>query len=338
MKKNIWQGKNGPLLIAEIGGNHEGSFKYAKKLLNLGKLSGVDVLKFQIYQGSTLVNRKISPERYNHFRKFELTKKQHLYLADMCKESGLKYLSSVWNKSDLKWIQKKMDFFKVGSGDLTAYDQIDALCRYKKPILLSTGLAKMNEIKNTIDFIKSRSNYYKNRQNIAIMQCTSCYPTKINEINLDVIKSFQKFGYEVGYSHHAKSFLPLEIAYVLGANIFEFHFTDTRKNKNFRDHKISLTSLRVKSLIKKIHLIRMIRGSSLKKPTYNEIKSKHIETFRRGIYLNRDLKKGTFIKKNHLVTLRPENGISAKNYFKILNKKLRRNIKKYEKFDFRDLI
>ncbi len=125
---------------------------------------------------------------------------------------------------------------------------------------------------------------------------------------------------------------------MLGANIFEFHFTDTRKNKNFRDHKISLTSLRVKSLIKKIHLIRMIRGSSLKKPTYNEIKSKHTKTFRRGIYLNRDLKKGTFIKKNHLVTLRPENGISAKNYFKILNKKLRRNIKKYEKFDFRDLI
>lgn len=338
MKKNTWQGKNGPLLIAEIGGNHEGSFNYAKKLLNLGKLSGVDVLKFQIYQGSTLVNRKISPERYNHFRKFELTKKQHLYIADMCEESGLKYLASVWNKSDLKWAQKKMDFFKIGSGDLTAYDQIDALCRYKKPILLSTGLAKMNEVKNTIDFIKSRGNYYKNRQNIAIMQCTSSYPTKNNEINLDVIKSFQKFGYEVGYSHHAKSSFPLEIAYVLGANIFEFHFTDTRKNKNFRDHKISLTSLKVKNLIKKIHLIKKIRGSSLKKPTYNEIKSQHTETFRRGVYLNRDLKKGTLIKKTHLVTLRPENGISAKNYFKIINKKLRRNIKKYEKFDFKDLI
>ena len=155
----------------------------------------------------------------------------------------------------------------------------------------------MNEIKNTIDFIKSRSNYYKNRHNIAIMQCTSCYPTKINEINLDVIKSFQKFGYEVGYSHHAKSCLPLEIAYVLGANIFEFHFTDTRKNKNFRDHKISLTSLRVKSFIKKIHLIRVIRGSSLKKPTFNEIKSKHTKTFRRGIYLNRDLKKRYIYQK-----------------------------------------
>ena len=104
MKNNFWEGKNGPLLIAEIGGNHEGNFDYAKKLLKLAELSKVDVIKYQIYQGETLVNKKISPSRYKHFKSFELTKKQHLYLADQCKERGIKYLSSVWNKNDLKWI------------------------------------------------------------------------------------------------------------------------------------------------------------------------------------------------------------------------------------------
>ena len=79
MRNNFWKGKNGPLLIAEIGGNHEGDFNYAKKLLKLAVLSKVDVIKYQIYQGETLVNKKISPKRHKHFKNFELSKKQHLY-------------------------------------------------------------------------------------------------------------------------------------------------------------------------------------------------------------------------------------------------------------------
>ena len=97
MKKTNFLGKNGPLLIAEIGGNHEGDFEYAKKLTKLAIKSNVDVIKFQLYSGSTLVNQLISPDRFKHFKKFELTKKQHIYLAEMCLNSGIKYLSSVWD-------------------------------------------------------------------------------------------------------------------------------------------------------------------------------------------------------------------------------------------------
>ena len=106
----------------------------------------------------------MSPKRYNHFKNFELTKKQHLYLADLCKERGFKYLSSVWNKEDLGWIEKKMEFFKIGSGDLTAYDQIYETCKYKKPILLSTGLSTLKEIKETLNFIKTTDKFYKNKK------------------------------------------------------------------------------------------------------------------------------------------------------------------------------
>ena len=97
MIKNIWKGKNGPLLIAEIGGNHEGSFAYAKKLTQLAIKSKVDVIKFQIYTGDTLVNKIYSPNRNKHFKKFQLSKDQHIYLAKMCKNNGVKYLSSVWD-------------------------------------------------------------------------------------------------------------------------------------------------------------------------------------------------------------------------------------------------
>jgi len=254
----------------------------------------------------------------------------------MCKERGLKYLSSVWNKQDLKWIAGKMDFFKIGSGDLTAYDQINALCKYKKPILISTGLSNMREIKETISFIKSRNNFYKNRENIAILQCTSSYPANNNEINLNVINNYKKLGYPVGYSHHNKSSYPLEAAYTLGYEIFEFHFTDTRRKKIFRDHKISLTKDMVKKFIKKIKLIKTIKGNFLKEPTYNEIKSKNVKTFRRGLYLNKDLKKNTKIKGSDLVSLRPESGISAKNYFKLINKRAKKKIKRFAKLNLKD--
>ena len=332
----IWKGKNGPLLIAEIGGNHEGSFQYAKKLLNLSCLSNIDVIKYQIYQGNTLVNKNLSPKRYNHFKNFELTKKQHLYLADLCKERGFKYLSSVWNKEDLGWIEKKMEFFKIGSGDLTAYDQIYETCKYKKPILLSTGLSTLKEIKETLNFIKTTDKFYKNKKNIAVLQCTSSYPTKNEEVNLNTLKTLKKIGYEIGYSHHGKSPYPLELAYALGCNILEFHFTDTRKYKKFRDHKISLTPKMVYNLIKKIKLINTYLGSNKKKPTKEEINSGNIKSFRRGLYLNKNIKKNSIIKKEDLVTLRPAQSLSAKFFFKLINKKAKRNLNKLETINIKD--
>ena len=192
VNKDWWQGKYGPLLIAEIGGNHEGNFQKAKKLLILCSKLGVDVVKFQIYQGANLINRDISPKKFEHFKKFELTKKQHIFLANEAKRLGMKYSSSVWTKKDLSWIAPKMDYFKIGSGDLTTYEIIDEICKYEKPIIISTGLSKLQEVNDTIKFIKSRKKFYKKSCNLAILQCTSTYPTKTSEVNLDVISKFKK--------------------------------------------------------------------------------------------------------------------------------------------------
>ena len=104
-----FKSKYGSLLIAEIGGNHEGNFKYAKKLTQLAIESDVDVVKFQIYTGDSLVSKIESPNRNNHFKKFELSKNEHIYLAEMVKESGIKYSSSVWDIEALKWLDKYID-------------------------------------------------------------------------------------------------------------------------------------------------------------------------------------------------------------------------------------
>ena len=156
MKKSFWAGKNGPLLIAEIGGNHEGDFKYAKKLVKLAITTGVDVIKLQLYSGDQLVSKFQSQKRYKHFKKFELTKAQHIYLANLCKSKGVKYLASVWDLDMLNWIDKYLPFYKIGSGDLTAYPIIKEFAKRGKPIILSTGLSSLDEIKKSVNFFTKR--------------------------------------------------------------------------------------------------------------------------------------------------------------------------------------
>ncbi len=323
---NFWKGKHGPLLIAEIGGNHEGNFNYAKKLVNLAISTGVDVIKLQIYQGSSLVSPVESIDRYKHFNNFELSKNQHIHLAKICKKAGVDYLASVWDLEMLKWIDKYLKYYKIGSGDLTAYPIIENLTKREKPIILSTGLSNLREIKDAIEFIQKQNKIYKKKSHLAILQCTSSYPTLDAEVNLNVIKTIKKVTkLTVGYSHHNKGDLALLAAYLTGAEILEFHFTDSRKNKTFRDHKISLTPQETKILIKKIKKINKLLGDKDKKPTDSEIKSKNIITFRRAVYSKKDLKKDEKIKKEDLIFLRPNHGIDARDYRKILGKKIIKN-------------
>ena len=289
-KNSIWQGRHGPLLIAEIGGNHEGNFSYAKKLTKLAIKSEVDVVKFQIYTGDTLVNKLQSPSRNEHFKKFQLSEEQHIYLAKMCKNSGVKYLSSIWDVKALNWIDKYLDFYKIGSGDLTCFPIIEKFAKRGKPIILSTGLSNINEVYQAIKFLIKKNPKYKLKKNLSILQCTSMYPTKDEEANLNVIKTLSKFkNITPGYSDHTSGSLALKTAYSLGAQVLEFHFTDTRKNKTFRDHKVSLTSKETLELIKDIKKIKKLLGSEVKQPTKEEIKSDHIKSFRRALYLNKDL-------------------------------------------------
>ena len=332
MKKLSWDGKNGPLLIAEIGGNHEGDFAYAKRLTKLAIKSDVDIIKFQIYSGETLVNNLMSPNRFKHFKKFQLSKKQHIYLAEMCLANGIKYLSSIWDTKVLKWLDKYLEIYKIGSGDLTAYPIIKEFAKKGKPIILSSGLSNSKEIKNTINFLINKNKKYKSKEFLSVLQCTSSYPTIDQEANLKIVTQLvNNNNITAGYSDHTIGSLALKSAYTLGAQILEFHFTDTRKNKTFRDHKVSLNFNETKELIKDLKRIKNLLGTNIKKPTASEIKSKHLISFRRGIYLNKNLERGTKIKESDLVCLRPNIGVDARDYKKIVGRKVKRNIKKLEK-------
>ena len=248
----------------------------------------------------------------------------------------------------LEWIDSYLDYYKIGSGDLTAYPIIKEFAKKGKPIILSTGLSNMKEVKETIKFLQSQNSIYKNKENLAILQCTSTYPTIDNEVNLKVIDTLKKeTGMTVGYSDHTLGDLALRVAYTCGAEVMEFHFTDTRENKSFRDHKISLTPQEVRSLIKdikktpqevlssikNIKKINELLGDSEKKTTKSEIDTNHITSFRRAIYSKNQLKAGDLLKKDDLVCLRPNHGIDARNYEKLIGKKVKKDTPAFEKLE-----
>lgn len=332
---NVFNGKYGPLLIAEIGGNHEGDFNYAKRLVSLACETEVDVIKLQVYYPDTLVNKLVDSVRYNHFKKFILTKAQHIELAEICLKNNKKYLASVWDIDAYTWIDKYSDFYKIGSGDLTALPLINEIIKKKKPIVLSTGLSTFEEIEEIVKYIISKNKLYDDPNMLAVLQCTSMYPIPENEANLNAMDLFiEKLNVSVGYSDHTEDIEALLLSVAKGANILEFHFTDNKKNTTFRDHKVSLDSKDINILIKRISRLNTIMGNKTKAPTKSEISNGHVKSFRRGVFLNKDLKKGSLIKSEDLICLRPNLGIDSRDFYKIINKTLNTDVSKLQVLNF----
>jgi len=324
-----------PLFIAEIGGNHEGDFQYAKRLTALAIESGADAIKFQIYTGDTLVSSHESPDRNLHFKKFELSQKQHIELAEMVHNAGRLYVASVWDVNALDWLNPYISFYKIGSGDLTAYPVLKATARKKKPIVISTGLATEKEVIETVNYLQKLDSLYTKSDYIAVLQCTSMYPIRVEDAHLNVIQQLRsKLNLVLGYSDHTEGTLALEIAAAMGAEILEFHFTDTREGKSFRDHKVSLTSIEVQNLRKKVDEIKKLQGNPEKKPVPIEIENGHEISFRRAVYPSRDILKDEILDETNLTVLRPLAGIDAREYDNLIGSRLLFDIKKHQKLDW----
>lgn len=335
---NSFEGKYGPLLIAEIGGNHEGNFDYAKKLAQLAIDTSVDYVKFQIYTGDTLVSKVESPDRNMHFKKFELTKENHIYLAEMVKEAGLLYTSSVWDVDAMGWLDKYITLYKIGSGDLTAYPVLKKTAQKGKPMIISTGLSTEDEVLKTIEYIQSINSDYKSKEMLAVLQCTSMYPINPEDANLNVMKRLKEItNLTIGYSDHTEGSKALYYATAMGAEVLEFHFTDSREGKQFRDHKVSLTPNEILVLIDQIKLIKKLQGSSVKTPVAIEVDNGHLLSFRRAVYPSKDLAAGTILTEDDLTVLRPNHGIDAREFDNLIGKKIKTDVVMHQKLDW-DLI
>ena len=194
-----------------------------------------------------------------------------------------------------------------------------------------TGLANFQEIDQTVSFIKNQEDFYIKPENLCIMQCTSMYPIPNEEANLQCINSFKKrYACLVGYSDHTIGIDGLLIATILGSDILEFHFTDNVHNRDFRDHQVSLTKDNVLELKSEITKVHKFLGSPIKLPQESEIKSNHIQTFRRGVFKNKNKRN---YESQYLVTLRPHEGTCASEFDKVVGSIALRDLEPLQKIE-----
>jgi N-acetylneuraminate synthase/N,N'-diacetyllegionaminate synthase len=303
-----------------------------KKLTQLAIESDSDFIKFQIYSGNTLVNPIESPDRHKHFKKFELSRAQYIELAKMITSAGKRFMASIWDIEMIEWVDDYNPIYKIGSGDLLAWPLLKYVAQRGKPIILSTGLSTEEEVIATVEYLRECNSLYNDSNYLSVLQCTSMYPIPKSAANLQVMLRLNKLtGTTMGYSDHTEGANALKVAVAMGAQVLEYHFTDDREGKVFRDHKVSLTRNEVLELIEDIKVINILKGDEEKKPVAIEIDNGHIESFRRAIYPAKDLPQGHVVSSEDLVILRPSHGLSSRFFDDVLGKTTTRSLKAHEK-------
>jgi len=332
-------GSNEPVfVIAEAGINHNGSLSIAKKLVNVAKKAGADCFKIQTHiteeemTKTNILPGKISKKPlWNIIKNCELTENEELKLNEYCKERKILFLSTPFSIPAVDRLEKiKMPAYKIGSGELTNLPFLKHITKTRKPVILSTGMSEMNEIKYAVKLFK------KEKIPLAILQTTSEYPCNYEDINLGVIDKYKKlFNIPVGISDHSLGIYTALGAVARGASIVEKHITLDKKMPG-PDQKLSLEYNELLELVKGCKAIKLALGNS-KKILKKELPVLHFA--RESIVTNKEISKGEIFSEKNLITKRPNTGdIPAKNFYKIVGKKAKKNIKKNRQLKYSDIV
>ena len=334
-----------PYVIAEIGVNHGGSMKNAKKMIDLAKKGGADCVKFQTYKAHLLAS-KHSPSywdqkkekaksQYQLFKKFDkFNREDYVTLSKYCKKKSIDFLSTPFDESSVDFLDPLMDFYKVASADLTNYPLLKKISSKNKPIILSLGASTFNEINLTLKFLK------KNKVgNLILLHCILNYPTINQNANLEkIILLKEKYkNYIIGYSDHTlpdSVMLPLVMATLYGSKIIEKHFTYNKKLKG-NDHYHAMDYKDLKNFRLNLEKLSILNGDKNYDPLKLEKKAR--KNARRSLVLKEDMKKGDIIKSKHLISKRPGSGISPSNIEKIIGKKINKNLKEDHILKYKDI-
>lgn len=325
--------KTKPTIIAEVGVNHECDLKKAYKLISHAKKCGVEAVKFQTYKASELAikdspaywdlnKEKTTTQRslFEKYDKFDDKEFRSLYLN--CRKKKITFMSTLFSVDLVNKFAKLLPVLKIASADITNVPLLRAISLQKKPILLSTGASSEDEIKFALKVLDLP------KKQVCIMHCVLNYPTKNENANLNFISTLKKKfpKYIIGYSDHVspdKELTSIEIAWNLGAQIIEKHFTFD-KTKKGNDHYHSADKDDFTNFFKRMKKIDQLKGSFYK----NLKKEKNsIKFARRSIVAQKDIKIGEPFSELNLTTKRPGLYITANNWDKIIKKKSKRNIK-----------
>jgi N,N'-diacetyllegionaminate synthase len=329
---------NKTFIIAEAGVNHNGSLKKALKLIDVAASSGANAIKFQTFKAENLATNYTPKAEYQKFKalkketqfqmlkKLELTDAMHKACYKECKRKKIIFISSAFDIESLSYLKKfKLSYFKVPSGEITNIPYIEVLGKFKKKIILSTGMSSISEIKKAVKtFIINGTK----KNNITLMHCTSAYPAPYNEINLNAIATLRnKFKLNVGFSDHSLGVQASVAAVALGAKFIEKHLTLSKKLRG-PDHRASLNPKEFEFMVQSIRIIEKVLGSKIKQITKSE--KKNIHAVRKSIVASTIIKKNDKFNNYNITCKRPGNGISPLFFKKLIGKKAMKNFHKNE--------
>ena len=333
----------GVYIIAEAGVNHNGSLEIAKKLVDMAKDCGADAVKFQTFKAEESTSchaQKAEYQKQNDtteesqlemIRKLELPFENFAELKQYCEKKEIDFISTPDGTESLDYLVKlEVPLIKVGSTEVTNTQFLAEIAKSSKPIILSTGMSTLGEIERAINVIESNGN-----KNITLMHCTTDYPTRIEEVNLNALITLKNaFKVPVGYSDHTEGFEAAIASTAIGAVCIEKHITLDR-NMQGPDHKASMPPEEFRKYVQYIRNTEKLLGDGRKKPTSHE--RDIMPQVRRSILASRPLKKGTILTQDMLCYKRPGYGIAPEYTDILLGRMLKRDMNEEEMIMWEDV-
>jgi sialic acid synthase SpsE len=328
--------------IADIGANHDGDLRRAKKLIKLCAKAGADAAKFQHFRAKTIVSdfqfkklninthqKKWKKSVYEVYNDASINSLWNKILKKECKKNNIDFLTSPYDLNYVDEVNKFIPAYKIGSGDITWKDIIIKIAKKKKPVIIATGASTFTDVMNAVKLI------LKYNSKLIVMQCNTNYTAdekNFNHINLNVLKQFSRTFKDkiiLGLSDHTQGHTTVLGAIALGAKVIEKHFTDDNKRKG-PDHKFSMTPETWHTMVIESRRLEKSLGDGIKKVEKNEITSFVVQ--RRGVYANRKIKKNEKLKKEMIEFLRPylKGSISPFEIENYIGKKLKKDFKEHE--------
>lgn len=296
-------------IIGEIGTNHNGNLDTAYKLIDMASNSKIDTIKFQIYEACDIVSPLVKSSFYNY------TNTNHRYWKDYintklitprawlkelvpyAENKGLKTLATAHSIEGANYcLEHGIKSLKIASMDCNYYQFLDELSRLKIPLLLSSGMATKAEI------IKASNTILKNQTDLTLFHCTSTYPTKYSEVNLEFLKFLKGISPQIGLSDHSQKNDIAMMSLVYGVSKIEKHIT-LDKNQDGPDHAFALDKDGLNNLVESIRNGELALGCEDKIMSKNELLNR--DKYRRVAIAKNDLKIGTTLRNNNFIFARP---------------------------------
>lgn len=313
-------------IMAEAGVNHNGDMAMARELIKRAKACGADCIKFQTFKAERVVTlgapkaayqlKVTDPaeSQYDMLRKLELSEADHRELLAQSRREGILFLSTPYSYEDAELLHALgVPAFKIASGQLVELSFLAAIARFNKPVILSTGMATLDEIREAVTTLRAHGN-----SQLVVLQCTTNYPSRLQDTNLRAMAAIaQATDAITGYSDHTEGIAACLASIALGAAVVEKHFTLDRDLPG-PDHRCSSEPAELAALVEGVRAVEHALGDGVKRPTAAELAN--LTGMRRSIVASRAIRAGEKVQASDFAFKRPATGLAPKRLPELLGR------------------